>query len=142
MKSINNYWVRRYFTQGYKPSETYFIEDLKKECDSVCDKLEEINEVIETLEAYKMELMQRAGEVLALEYTYQVEVHRNAWNYDKKVYYEAIVTKVVKDAARGEREKHKQIEFKRFAGKERKQALEQAQEWAKEYNVKEILKNF
>lgn len=142
MRSINNYYIRRYFQQGYKPNETYFIEDLKKECDNVTDKIQEVKEVIEVLEAYKMELMQRSVEVLELEYNYQVEVYRNSWNYDKKVYYEAIVRKVVAGASKGEREKYKQVEFKRFSGRERKEAIKQAELWASKYNVKVITKNF
>ena len=138
--------MKRYFrnyTTIYEPENTYFIEDLKKESDYVIQELKRLEKERQELEKYLSEISKRASEVLQLEYYYFIEVRREK-NFNNKINYFAVVKKCVlgDDGKYYNNRKVKTIKSFKFVGKERNQALNKANELMKEYNTKDLRKNF
>ena len=138
--------MKRYFrnyTTIYEPENTYFIEDLKTESDYVIQELKRLEKEKQELEKYLSEISNRASEVLQLEYYYFVEVRREK-NFNNKINYFAVVRKCVigDDGKFYNNRKVKTIKSFKFAGKERNSALKKADELLKEYNTKDLRKNF
>ena len=133
----------RYYTTVYDIEETYHIDELKVESDYVIRELKRLEEEKQKLEKYLSEISNRAIEVLQLNYYYFVEVRRQI-NFDNKVNYFAVVKKCVvgDDGKFYNNKKVKTIKSFKFAGKERNQALNKANELMKEYNTKDLRKNF
>ena len=133
----------RYYTTVYDIEETYHIDELKVESDYVIRELKRLEEEKQKLEKYLAEINNRAIEVLQLNYYYFVEVRRQI-NFDNKVNYFAVVKKCVvgDDGKFYNNKKVKTIKSFKFAGKERNQALNKANELMKEYNTKDLRKNF
>ena len=138
--------MKRYFrnyTTIYEPENTYFIEDLKKESDYVIQELKRLEEEKQELEKYLSEISNRAIEVLQLNYYYFVEIRRHI-NCDNKIRYFTSLKKCVfgNDGKFYNNRKVKTIQSFKFIGKERKQAIIKANELMKEYNTKDLRKNF
>ena len=138
--------MKRYFrnyTTIYEPENTYFIEDLKTESDYVIQELKRLEKEKQKLEKYLSEISNRASEVLQLEYYYFIEVRREK-NFNNKVNYFAVVKKCVvgDDGKAWNNRKVKTIKSFKFSGKERNLALKKADELLKEYNTKDLRKNF
>ena len=133
----------RHFSPCYDIDETYHIEELKDESDYVIRELQRLEEEKQKLKKYLSEISNRASEVLQLEYYYFIEVRRQI-NFDNKVNYFAVVKKCVvgDDGKYYNNRKVKTVKSFKFAGKERKQALNKANELMKEYNTKDLRKNF
>ena len=133
----------RYYRTFYDIEETYHIDELKVESDYVIQELKRLEEEKQKLEKYLSEISNRAMEILQLNYYYFVEVRRQI-NFDNKVNYFAVVKKCVvgDDGKFYNNKKVKTIKSFKFAGKERKQALNKANELMKEYNTKDLRKNF
>ena len=133
----------RHFSPCYDIDETYHIEELKDESDYVIRELQRLEEEKQKLEKYLSEISNRAIEVLQLNYYYFIEVRREK-NFNNKVNYFAVVKKCVvgDDGKYYNNRKVKTIKSFKFAGKERKQALNKANELMKEYNTKDFRKNF
>ena len=138
--------MKRYF-RHFSPccdiDETYHIEELKDESDYVIRELQRLEEEKQKLKKYLSEISNRASEVLQLEYYYFVEVRREK-NFNNKINYFAVVRKCVvgDDGKFYNNRKVKTIKSFKFTGKERKQALNKANELMKEYNTKDLRKNF
>lgn len=138
--------MKRYFrnyTTIYEPENTYFIEDLKTESDYVIQELKRLERERQKLEKYLSEISNRAIEVLQLNYYYFIEVRREK-NFNNKINYFAVVKKCVvgDDGKFYNNRKVKTINSYKFAGKERNQALNKANELLIEYNTKDLRKNF
>ena len=133
----------RHFSPCYDIDETYHIEELKDESDYVIRELQRLEEEKQKLEKYLSEISNRAIEVLQLNYYYFIEVRREK-NFNNKVNYFAVVKKCVvgDDGKFYNNRKVKTIKSFKFAGKERNQALNKANELMKEYNTKDLRKNF
>ena len=133
----------RHFSPCYDIDETYHIEELKDESDYVIRELQRLEEEKQKLEKYLSEISNRASEVLQLEYYYFVEVRREK-NFNNKINYFAVVRKCVvgDDGKFYNNRKVKTIKSFKFIGKERKQAIIKANELMKEYNTKDLRKNF
>ena len=133
----------RHFSPCYDIDETYHIEELKNESDYVIRELQRLEEEKQKLKKYLAEISNRAIEVLQLNYYYFVEVRRQI-NFNNKVNYFAVVKKCVvgDDGKFYNNRKVKTIKSFKFAGKERKQAIIKANELMKEYNTKDLRKNF
>ena len=133
----------RHFSPCYDIDETYHIEELKNESDYVIRELKRLEEEKQKLEKYLNEITSRANEVLQLEYYYFIEVKRNK-NYFNKIEYIASVKKCVTgdDGKAWNNRKVKTIKSFKFTGKERNLALKKANELMKEYNTKDLRKNF
>lgn len=138
--------MKRYFRNYsvvYDIEETYHIEDLKSESDYVIKELNRIEEERKKLERYLKEISNRANEVLQLEYYYFIKVTREK-DYDNKINYYTNVCKCVmgNDGKGYQNRKVRYVENFIFEGRERRKALEKAEELKKEYNAVEIRKNF
>ena len=133
----------RYYTTVYDIEETYHIDELKVESDYVIRELKRLEEEKQKLEKYLAEINNRAIEVLQLNYYYFVEVRRQI-NFDNKVNYFAVVKKCVvgDDGKAWKNRKVKTIKSFKFTGKERNLAIKKADELLKEYNTKDLRKNF
>ena len=133
----------RHFSPCYDIYETYHIEELKDESDYVIQELKRLEKEKQKLEKYLSEISNRAIEVLQLNYYYFIEVRREK-NFNNKINYFAVVKKCVvgDDGKFYNNRKVKTIKSFKFAGKERKQALNKANELMKEYNTKDLRKNF
>lgn len=129
------------FTQTYNPAETYFIEQLKTEDESIENTLKRLKEAEQQLLRYRQQVSNRASEVLQLEYVYFVDIRRYERN---RINYDVRLIKTIKEKELKYFYNDKQmleIEYFNFTGKERKQALEKAEELSKKYNCS-IVKNF
>ena len=133
----------RYYTPVYDIEETYHIDELKIESDYTTKEIKRLEAELEKLEKYLSEITNRANEVLQLEYYYFIEVKRNK-NYFNKIEYIASVKKCVvgDDGKAWNNRKVKTIKSFKFSGKERNLALKKADELLKEYNTKDLRKNF
>ena len=133
----------RHFSPCYDIDETYHIEELKDESDYVIRELKRLEEEKQKLEKYLAEISNRASEVLQLEYYYFIEVRREK-NFNNKINYFAVVKKCVvgDDGKFYNNRKVKTIKSFKFTGKERNLALKKANELMKEYNTKDLRKNF
>ena len=133
----------RHFSPCYDIDETYHIEELKDESDYVIRELKRLEEEKQKLKKYLAEISNRASEVLQLEYYYFIEVRRQI-NFNNKVNYFAVVKKCVAgdDGKAWNNRKVKTVQSFKFAGKERNSAIKKANELLKEYNTKDLRKNF
>ena len=133
----------RYYTPVYDIEETYHIDELKIESDYTTKEIKRLEAELEKLEKYLSEITNRANEVLQLEYYYFIEVKRNK-NYFNKIEYITSVKKCVvgDDGKAWNNRKVKTIKSFKFSGKERNLALKKADELLKEYNTKDLRKNF
>ena len=133
----------RHFSPCYDIDETYHIEELKTESDYGIQELKRLEKEKQKLEKYLSEISNRAIEVLQLNYYYFIEVRREK-NFNNKINYFAVVKKCVvgDDGKFYNNRKVKTVKCFRFAGKERNQALNKANELMKEYNTKDLRKNF
>ena len=133
----------RYYTPVYDIEETYHIDELKVESDYTTKEIKILEAELEKLEKYLSEISNRAIEVLQLNYYYFIEVRREK-NFNNKINYFAVVKKCVvgDDGKFYNNRKVKTINSYKFAGKERNQALNKANELLIEYNTKDLRKNF
>ena len=133
----------RHFSPCYDIEETYHLEELKTESDYVIQELQRLEEEKQKLKKYLSEISNRASEVLQLEYYYFVEVRREK-NFNNKINYFAVVKKCVvgDDGKFYNNRKVKTIKSFKFTGKERNLAIKKANELLKEYNTKDLRKNF
>ena len=128
-----------YFSHGtYEPSKTFHLEQLKKESDYVISDLKRLEEARQKLEAYLGSLGTRASEVLEYNYYYLVEIYRYH-NYSNHIEYGVALFKAVE--GKNFNETKMLIESKKFIGKERKLALNYAEELKLKYSA-ETKKNF
>ena len=125
------------YSPVYKPSETFHLEQLKKESGYCINHIKSLHEEIERMEKYLSVITQRAMEIMQYEYYYIVYVDRREGYTDKKISYNVRVNKCVKGM--NDRSTSMQVDFCSTSGRTgKKEALQKANEFKIKYNAIEI----
>lgn len=123
----------------YKFNEIYFMEQLLQENESIERHIKRLEESLKEMQKKQLKLYEISKELLIKEYDHYIKIDRYERNC---ITYEVRYLKVVKGESPNQYKNNTQVmEFYKFSGKERREAIKLAEGLAKEYRCK-LVKNF